>query len=888
MKTGGGTRPDPRRRVGVDVGATLVKLALRGRGGPATSGPCPPMRSTRSPSGCASCAPRGLGAHRAAARRGSRARLARPRRDGGRVRGLGRGRAPAARRARRRQRYLLVSVGTGTSVMLGRRAGACTRVGGTALGGGTIVGLGARAAARERDFAEIVALAQRGDRRRVDLLVSDIYPAGEILLPRRHQRGELRKARARAASRAGRRRPRARDHGSGRREHRADLRGARGARRRRADRVRRLDAARESAAHRDPRRVSAALGRSPLFLADGQYAGAIGALALAEHGRRSGGAEGAVGTCVRSDAGLGLRVAVAQRGLGRLVFFAARHRAQRALGAGDRGALNAQLLALRGHLALELLARFVRLVEARLEGRDLALEVLEHARDVGCREGAAEPPMRAAGGLVRRSTGKSISWFHRSVSLCRSGSPGISPASSKSESSAAAAQAGCGCGLRGGAGAGHTGAGAAGLSNRPAERALRAAGASRCRRPSRIRRTGSPAGSSSDVCSTSSAIAVTSRSFGSARRRRSTSTIAARPSSAAATRADPDRIAREAIAPAPSRAVRDGAGTAPASVAPGSATARRVGPGGSAHCRAAAWRRLGRRGARGTAARTDGAVGPAPAARAGWDTAAVLAPEPEAAEWLGGPARLSARAAESARRRAGASRGPQPAERCGIGAATFGAGAGVGRGQLPSSALRARAAESAHAFGAARAGGVSFATTFGAGSGFGVSCATTFGAVGRFRDLRLGRRRRGRRRPSAPGAAGCCSSPRPWARDARRPRLSPRPSASARACARAASAVSGLCRSSTIRGGSESIISCTRRPGWRSAMCARALVPASTFTPRTSPVARSSRALRRCLDRDPQLGRRVGAGALHAVARAAVELEHDARVLRMHADADVR
>ena len=35
----------------------------------------------------------------------------------------------------------------------------------------------------ERDFDAIAALAQRGDRRRVDLLVSDIYPDGDFLLP---------------------------------------------------------------------------------------------------------------------------------------------------------------------------------------------------------------------------------------------------------------------------------------------------------------------------------------------------------------------------------------------------------------------------------------------------------------------------------------------------------------------------------------------------------------------------------------------------------------------------------------------------------------------------------------------------------------------------------
>src|SRR5262249_19094699 len=78
-------------------------------------------------------------------------------------------------------RFLVVSVGTGTSAILVEPGGA-TRVGGTALGGGVIVGLGA-ALCGERDFDEIAAVAQGGDRRRVDLLVSDIYTEGEFLLP---------------------------------------------------------------------------------------------------------------------------------------------------------------------------------------------------------------------------------------------------------------------------------------------------------------------------------------------------------------------------------------------------------------------------------------------------------------------------------------------------------------------------------------------------------------------------------------------------------------------------------------------------------------------------------------------------------------------------------
>ncbi|HEY8156387.1 MAG TPA: hypothetical protein VII72_19810 [Myxococcota bacterium] len=79
------------------------------------------------------------------------------------------------------ERHLLVSLGTGTSAMLvdGERV---TRVGGTALGGGTLLGLGA-ALTGVTDFGSLVALAGGGDRRRVDLLVKDIYRAGALPLP---------------------------------------------------------------------------------------------------------------------------------------------------------------------------------------------------------------------------------------------------------------------------------------------------------------------------------------------------------------------------------------------------------------------------------------------------------------------------------------------------------------------------------------------------------------------------------------------------------------------------------------------------------------------------------------------------------------------------------
>ena len=52
------------------------------------------------------------------------------------------------------------------------------RVGGTALGGGTVVGLGKLLLGVE-SFAELAAMAERGDRRTVDLLVGDVYRSAD-------------------------------------------------------------------------------------------------------------------------------------------------------------------------------------------------------------------------------------------------------------------------------------------------------------------------------------------------------------------------------------------------------------------------------------------------------------------------------------------------------------------------------------------------------------------------------------------------------------------------------------------------------------------------------------------------------------------------------------
>lgn len=77
--------------------------------------------------------------------------------------------------------YLLVSLGTGTSILRVDPAARATRIGGTAVGGGTLRGLG-RLLVGTDEHERLVALAARGDRRRVDLLVGDLYGGGEIAL----------------------------------------------------------------------------------------------------------------------------------------------------------------------------------------------------------------------------------------------------------------------------------------------------------------------------------------------------------------------------------------------------------------------------------------------------------------------------------------------------------------------------------------------------------------------------------------------------------------------------------------------------------------------------------------------------------------------------------
>jgi type II pantothenate kinase len=172
-----------RTRVGIDAGSTLIKLAIRGEGGPLRLELAPADAFARVARDVGSLAPA-----RVAVTGGGAERLARA--LGATALAVGEFDAWAAgaralleveSHAAAAERFLLVSVGTGTSCVL-VDGETVTRVGGTALGGGTLLGLGAALTGRSA-FDEIVALAAAGDRGRVDLLVSDVYPDGLPELP---------------------------------------------------------------------------------------------------------------------------------------------------------------------------------------------------------------------------------------------------------------------------------------------------------------------------------------------------------------------------------------------------------------------------------------------------------------------------------------------------------------------------------------------------------------------------------------------------------------------------------------------------------------------------------------------------------------------------------
>jgi len=168
--------------VGADIGATLAKLAIRGDDGITRFRLIPTRAIEQIAAEIESFSPACVGLTG-----GGAALLAnRLARATSRIDEFAAWRRGAIEMLRREKQdasepFLLVSLGTGTSALLIRRD-EVIRVGGTALGGGTLFGLAAAlAAAKNLDHA--IELASLGDRRKVDLLVSDIYPSGELPLP---------------------------------------------------------------------------------------------------------------------------------------------------------------------------------------------------------------------------------------------------------------------------------------------------------------------------------------------------------------------------------------------------------------------------------------------------------------------------------------------------------------------------------------------------------------------------------------------------------------------------------------------------------------------------------------------------------------------------------
>jgi type II pantothenate kinase len=169
------------RAAGADVGTTLVKLALRDASGATRFDHFPAADLARAAAHLHASRPERIGVTGGGAPRLERLLDS----DTARVDEFAAWAAGARRMLRdagsEPERFLLVSVGTGTSVMLVEAEGV-RRLGGTPLGGGSVMGLG-RVLLGTADFDEIVRLAGQGDRRSVDLLIADVYPEGGFLLP---------------------------------------------------------------------------------------------------------------------------------------------------------------------------------------------------------------------------------------------------------------------------------------------------------------------------------------------------------------------------------------------------------------------------------------------------------------------------------------------------------------------------------------------------------------------------------------------------------------------------------------------------------------------------------------------------------------------------------
>ena len=69
---------------------------------------------------------------------------------------------------------ILVSIGSGVSIIKVSAFDSYERVAGTMIGGGTLIGL-SNLLTGVRDFDKIIEMASRGDHTKVDMMVRDIY-----------------------------------------------------------------------------------------------------------------------------------------------------------------------------------------------------------------------------------------------------------------------------------------------------------------------------------------------------------------------------------------------------------------------------------------------------------------------------------------------------------------------------------------------------------------------------------------------------------------------------------------------------------------------------------------------------------------------------------------
>lgn len=276
-----------RPRAGVDVGASLAKVALRDAQGRLTLRLLPSteleaVKAEVEASGAVTVGLTGGGAPEV------EARLAETPLRVNEFAAWGSGVRVLLRQAALdfKEPFLLVSLGTGTSVMLVDGM-AISRVGGTALGGGTVLGLGSLLVGQS-DFGELCDLAARGTRHRVDLLVSDIYGPGEIPLA-----GDLTAANFGRMARPGAERPAPEDLAAGIMalvgENVALVTGGLAG----TSRVKRVVYAGSTLRGNSVlaevlTNITTLLGNRSTVLADGEFAGAVGALELAATpGRRS-------------------------------------------------------------------------------------------------------------------------------------------------------------------------------------------------------------------------------------------------------------------------------------------------------------------------------------------------------------------------------------------------------------------------------------------------------------------------------------------------------------------------------------------------------------------------------------------------------------------------